>query len=72
MGACISAANQLPNLLQIQRRGFRMAFGWSVLTHSYESWLPLASFIKFDLSILKAEAMGWGVHRHGPQAIKHQ
>jgi EAL and modified HD-GYP domain-containing signal transduction protein len=51
-------ANHLPNLLQLQRRGFRMAFDFSILTRSYESWLPLASFIKFDLSVLKPEAVG--------------
>ena len=51
-------ANHLPNLQQLQRRGFRMAFDFSILTRSYESWLPLASFIKFDLSVLKPEAVG--------------
>jgi EAL and modified HD-GYP domain-containing signal transduction protein len=50
--------NHLPNLLQLQRRGFRLAFDYSVLTRSYESWLPLASFIKFDLSVLKPDAVG--------------
>jgi EAL and modified HD-GYP domain-containing signal transduction protein len=50
-------ANHLPNLQQVQRRGFRMAFDFSILTRSYESWLPLASFIKFDLSVLKPEAV---------------
>ena len=37
-------ANHLPTLQQLQRRGFRMAFDFSILTRSYESWLPLASF----------------------------
>jgi EAL and modified HD-GYP domain-containing signal transduction protein len=50
-------ANHLPSLQQLQRRGFRMAFDFSILTRSYESWLPLASFIKFDLSVLKPEAV---------------
>jgi EAL and modified HD-GYP domain-containing signal transduction protein len=50
-------ANRLPNLQQLQRRGFRMAFDFSILTRSYESWLPMASFIKFDLSVLKPEAV---------------
>ncbi|HOF52223.1 MAG TPA: HDOD domain-containing protein [Rhodoferax sp.] len=58
----ISKADQipdyLPSLQEIQRRGFRMAFNYSILTRSYESWLPLASFIKFDLSILKPDAVG--------------
>ena len=50
-------ANHLPSLQQLQRRGFRLAFDFSILTRSYESWLPLASFIKFDLSVLKPEAV---------------
>ena len=50
-------ADYLPSLEEIQRRGFRMAFNHSILTRSYESWLPLASFIKFDLSILTPEAV---------------
>jgi len=50
--------NRLPNLEAIKRRGFRMAFDYSILTRSYESWLPLASFIKFDLSLLKPDAVG--------------
>jgi EAL and modified HD-GYP domain-containing signal transduction protein len=50
-------ANHLPVLQQLQQRGFRMAFDFSILTRSYESWLPLASFIKFDLSVLKPEAV---------------
>jgi c-di-GMP-related signal transduction protein len=49
--------NRLPSLEEIKRRGFRMAFDYSILTRSYESWLPLASFIKFDLAILKPEAV---------------
>jgi c-di-GMP-related signal transduction protein len=49
--------NRLPSLEEIKRRGFRMAFDYSILTRSYESWLPLAAFIKFDLSLLKPEAV---------------
>lgn len=48
---------RLAGLRDVQRRGFRMAFDYSVLTRSYESWLPLASFIKFDLSILKPDVV---------------
>jgi EAL and modified HD-GYP domain-containing signal transduction protein len=50
--------NRLPSLQAIKQRGFRLAFGYSILTRSYESWLPLASFIKFDLSVLKPDAIG--------------
>ena len=48
---------RLAGLQDVQRRGFRMAFDYSVLTRSYETWLPLASFIKFDLSILKPDVI---------------
>lgn len=48
---------RLAGLQDVQRRGFRMAFDYSVLTRSYETWLPLASFIKFDLSVLKPEVV---------------
>jgi c-di-GMP-related signal transduction protein len=50
--------DRFTTLQEIQRRGFRLAFDYSILTRSYESWLPLASFIKFDLTMLKAEALG--------------
>ena len=50
--------NHLPSLQTLKRRGFRLAFDYSILTRSYESWLPLASFIKFDLSVLKPQAIG--------------
>jgi c-di-GMP-related signal transduction protein len=50
--------DRLVGLLEIQKRGFRLAFDYSVLTRPYESWLPLASFIKFDLSVLKSGAVG--------------
>ena len=48
---------RLAGLHDAKRRGFRLAFDYSVLTRSYESWLPLASFIKFDLSILKPDVV---------------
>lgn len=49
--------NHLPSLQAIRQRGFRLAFDYSVLTRHYASWLPLASFIKFDLTVLKQEAV---------------
>jgi EAL and modified HD-GYP domain-containing signal transduction protein len=48
---------RLAGLQDVKRRGFRMAFDYSVLTRPYESWLPLASFIKFDLSLLKTDVV---------------
>ena len=48
---------RLTSLQEVRQRGFRLAFDYSVLTRSYKSWLPLASFIKFDLTALKPDAM---------------
>ena len=48
---------RLPNLQDIKRRGFRLAFDYSVLTQPYAPWLELASFIKFDLSIIRPQSM---------------
>jgi len=49
---------RLPQLQDIRRRGFRLAFDYSVLTHSYAPWLALASFIKFDLSVIRPQSIG--------------
>lgn len=49
---------RLPHLQDIQRRGFRLAFDYSVLTHAYAPWLALASFIKFDLSEIRPQSVG--------------
>ncbi|MBK9346686.1 MAG: HDOD domain-containing protein [Burkholderiales bacterium] len=57
----VTEVDQIQNLLAslqgVHQRGFRLAFDFSVLTRPYESWLALASFIKFDLSVLKADAV---------------
>lgn len=50
-------ADRLPSLQELHRRGFRLAFDYSILTRSYESWLPLASYIKFDMTVLKPDAV---------------
>jgi c-di-GMP-related signal transduction protein len=50
-------ALRLPTLQAIHARGFKLAFDYSVLTRSYEDWLPLASYIKFDVSILKPPSL---------------
>ena len=43
-------------LLDLARQnGFRLAFDQSVLQPGFESWLPLASFIKIDLQAMKAD-----------------
>lgn len=50
--------DHVPTLLEVKRSGFQLAFDYSILTRSYEPWLPLASFIKFDLSLLNPDAVG--------------
>ena len=39
----------------LRKRGFRLAFNQQVLRRPYASWLPLAAFIKLDLSAFKTE-----------------
>ena len=50
--------SRVPHLQDLQRKGFRLAFDYSVLTHSYLPWLELASFIKFDLSTIRPQSLG--------------
>jgi EAL and modified HD-GYP domain-containing signal transduction protein len=50
-------SQRLPILQNLHARGFKLAFDYSILTRPYESWLPLASFIKFDLTVLKADSI---------------
>ncbi len=47
----------LQTLLKVRQRGFRLAFNHTVLTQPYAAWLPLASFIKLDLSLIKPELL---------------
>lgn len=54
---------RLAGLQNVKRRGFRMAFDHTVLTRPYESWLPLASFIKLDLSLLKPDEVSTWVRQ---------
>jgi len=50
-------ATRLTSLQNARKRGFGLAFDYTILTRSYETWLPLASFIKFDLSVLKPDTV---------------
>jgi len=49
--------NRLPHLQHMQSRGFRMAFDSAILAPAYAAWLPLASYIQFDVSNLAPEAL---------------
>ncbi len=43
---------RLPTLLSLRKRGFNLAFNHSVLESAYAPWLPLADYIKLDMSLL--------------------
>ncbi|HQQ69547.1 MAG TPA: HDOD domain-containing protein [Alicycliphilus sp.] len=45
----------LPTLQALRARGFRLAFSQDVLRRAYGGWLPLASFIKLDMQVIKPE-----------------
>jgi EAL and modified HD-GYP domain-containing signal transduction protein len=46
---------RLATLMEVKRKGFRLAFSQTMLTRPYAAWLPLASYIKLDMSRLKPE-----------------
>ncbi|MCB1979976.1 MAG: HDOD domain-containing protein [Burkholderiaceae bacterium] len=43
---------------ELKTRGFRLAFDQQVLRRAYASWLPMAAFIKLDMSAFKPELAG--------------
>ena len=45
-------AARLPILIGLRERGFHLAFNHTVLESTYAAWLPLADYIKLDLSVL--------------------
>ena len=53
----------LQTLAEIAKRGFKLAFDDTVLTGPYACWLPLASFIKLDLSKLTPDAIRGIAHQ---------
>lgn len=48
---------RLPILARLRSQGFRLAFDHSVLEGGHAPWLPLADYIKLDLSALPAEQL---------------
>ncbi|MBY0412285.1 MAG: HDOD domain-containing protein [Burkholderiaceae bacterium] len=56
-----AAANEvtmrLPALAELRNRGFHLAFNHTVLQSAYAPWLPLADYIKLDLSVLAADQL---------------
>ena len=47
--------SQRQTLAEMRTKGFRLAFDYTVLTEPYASWLPLAAFIKLDISLLSTD-----------------
>ena len=45
----------LQTLMDVRRKGFRLAFNQMMLSRPYANWLPQASFVKLDLSQFKPE-----------------
>ena len=43
---------------ELKTRGFRLAFDQQVLRRAYASWVPMAAFIKHDMSAFKPELAG--------------
>lgn len=50
---------RMPMLQTLKQRGFQLSFGHFVLESAYASWLPLADFIKLNLTVLPRQQ--WGV-----------
>ncbi len=48
---------RLPILMGLRERGFHLAFNHTVLESAYAAWLPLADYIKLDLSVLAPDQL---------------
>lgn len=50
-------STRLPMLAGLRERGFHLAFNHTVLQSAYAAWLPLADYIKLDLSVLAPDQL---------------
>lgn len=55
--AADEVAARLPILSGLRQRGFHLAFNHTVLESAYAAWLPLADYIKLDLSVLAVDQL---------------
>ncbi len=55
--AADEVAARLPILTGLRERGFHLAFNHTVLQSTYAPWLPLADYIKLDLSVLAVDQL---------------
>lgn len=51
-------AHSIEQLDALSKRGFKLAFNQNVLRRAYAAWLPLASYIKLDMTAFKPEMAG--------------
>ena len=47
----------LQTMIGVHKRGFRLAFDASVMANAYANWLPLASFVKVDVTQVSASQL---------------
>lgn len=55
--AAEEVATRMPILAGLRDRGFHLAFNHTVLQSAYAPWLPLADYIKLDLSVLAPDQL---------------
>lgn len=55
--AADEVATRTPILAELRERGFHLAFNHTVLQSAYAPWLPLADYIKLDLSALAPDQL---------------
>ena len=55
--AADEVGTRLPMLSVLRERGFHLAFNHTVLQSAYAAWLPLADYIKLDLSVLAPDQL---------------
>ena len=55
--AAEEVATRMPTLAALRARGFHLAFNHTVLQSAYAAWLPLADYIKLDLSLLAPDQL---------------
>ena len=55
--ATTEAVARLPILRALRERGFKLSFNHTVLESAYATWMPLADYIKLDLTVLRPEQL---------------
>ena len=61
----VQISSRQPLLAELRARGFHLAFNQTVLEPAYAAWLPLADYIKFDLSQLPPDQVSAYIRHAG-------